>query len=83
MFPALHLSEFSHSIIVDSSSTLYLQRFSYPEEMAQQFQTYISKGFGDVAFKSHAYVQAARVNNVIHLAGQGGRGLSTEIDVND
>ncbi|EEU34934.1 uncharacterized protein NECHADRAFT_93173 [Fusarium vanettenii 77-13-4] len=37
-----------------------------------QFTTYISKGFGEAAFKSHAYVQAARVGDVIHLAGQGG-----------
>ncbi|OTB06212.1 hypothetical protein M426DRAFT_319280 [Hypoxylon sp. CI-4A] len=36
------------------------------------FQSYVSKGFGAAAFQSHAYVQAVRVGDVLHLAGQGG-----------
>ncbi|RSL59613.1 hypothetical protein CEP51_013895 [Fusarium floridanum] len=40
--------------------------------MAQQLRTYVSKGFGEAAFESHAYVQAVRTGDIIHLAGQGG-----------
>ncbi|KAI1123648.1 YjgF-like protein [Nemania abortiva] len=37
-----------------------------------QFETYVSPGFGQHALDNFAYVQAARVGDIIHLAGQGG-----------
>ncbi|GKZ31331.1 hypothetical protein AbraIFM66950_011815 [Aspergillus brasiliensis] len=33
---------------------------------------YYNKGFGEAALKSHAYNQAVRVGDTIHLSGQGG-----------
>lgn len=32
---------------------------------------YYNKGFGEAALKSHAYNQAVRVGDTIHLSGQG------------
>ncbi|RWA14944.1 hypothetical protein EKO27_g237 [Xylaria grammica] len=34
--------------------------------------SYVSPGFGEASLKSHAYVQAVRVGDTIHLSGQGG-----------
>ncbi|KAL1874423.1 hypothetical protein VTK73DRAFT_300 [Phialemonium thermophilum] len=56
-----------------------------PLSIMAAFKSYVSPGFGEAAAKSYAYVQAVRVGDVLHLAGQGGwdqKTLEVHNDVN-